>query len=56
MILPLHWRALADVRCAVAAVMHRLGVIRIVTADADFGRAPGIIRQDPADDRERNQA
>ncbi len=34
------------------AVMHRLGVTRIVTADADFGRVPGIIRLDPADDRE----
>ena len=34
------------------AVMHRLGVTRIVTADADFGRVPGIIRVDPADDRE----
>ena len=31
------------------AVMRRLGVIRVVTADADFGRAPGIIRLDPAD-------
>lgn len=38
------------------AVMHRLGVIRIVTADADFDRAPGIIRLDPADDREWKQA
>ena len=37
-------------------VMHRLGVIRIVTADADFGRVPGIIRLDPADDREWRQA
>ena len=43
------------------AVMHRLDVIRIVTADADFGRAPGIIRApaiirlDPADDRDWNQ-
>ena len=34
------------------AVMRRLGVIRIVTADADFDRAPGIIRLDPADDSE----
>lgn len=34
------------------AVMHRLGVTRIVTADADFDRAPGIIRVDPADDSE----
>ena len=34
------------------AVMHRLGVTRIVTADADFGRVPGIIWLDPADDRE----
>ena len=32
------------------AVMRRLGVARIVTADADFGRVPGIIRLDPADD------
>ena len=38
------------------AVMHRLGVTRIVTADADFGRVPGVIRLDPADDREWNQA
>ena len=37
------------------AVMHRLGVIRIVTADADFDRVPGIIRLDPADDRDWNQ-
>ena len=35
------------------AVMHRLGVTRIVTADTDFGRIPGIIRLDPADDGER---
>ena len=34
------------------AVMHRLDVIRIVTADVDFDRVPGIIRLDPADDRE----
>lgn len=33
------------------AVMHRLGVTRIVTADADFGRVPGVIRLDPVDDR-----
>ena len=33
------------------AVM-RLGVPRIVTADADFDGAPGIIRLDPADDSE----
>ena len=32
------------------AVMRRLGVTRIVTADADFDRVPGIIRLDPADD------
>ena len=32
------------------AAMRRLGVTRIVTADADFGRVPGIIRLDPADD------
>ena len=31
------------------AVMRRLGVTHIVTADADFGRVPGIIRLDPAD-------
>jgi predicted nucleic acid-binding protein len=31
------------------AVMRRLGVTRVVTADADFGRAPGVIRLDPAD-------
>ena len=35
------------------AVMHRLGVAHIVTADADFDSVPGIIRLDPADDRER---
>ena len=34
------------------AMMHRLGVTRIVTADIDFGRVPGIIRVDPADDGE----
>ena len=34
------------------AVMHRLGVTRIVTADADFDRVPGIIRADPANDSE----
>ena len=34
------------------AVMHRLGVTRIVTADADFDRVPSIIRLDPADDGE----
>lgn len=34
------------------AVMRRLGVTCIVTADADFDRAPGIIRLDPADDSE----
>ena len=38
------------------AVMHRLGVIRIVTADADFSRVPGIIRLDPADDRDWNSS
>ena len=31
------------------AVMRRLGVNRVVTADADFGRVPGIVRLDPAD-------
>ena len=34
------------------AVMRRLGVTRIVTADADFDKAPGIIRLDPVDDSE----
>ena len=34
------------------AVMHRLGVTCIVTADADFDKVPGIIRMDPADGRE----
>ena len=38
------------------AVMHRLGVIRIVTADADFDRVPGIVRLDPTDDRDWKQA
>ncbi len=37
-------------------VMHRVDVVRIVTADADFDRVPGIIRLDPADDREWKQA
>ena len=32
------------------AVMRRLGVTRIVTADADFDRVPGIVRLYPADD------
>ena len=32
------------------AVIHRLGVTRIVTADADFDRVPGIVQLDPADD------
>ena len=31
------------------AVMRRLGVVCVVTADADFGRAPGVIRLDPVD-------
>ena len=31
------------------AVMRRLGVVRVVTADADFGRVHGVIRLDPAD-------
>ena len=31
------------------AVMRRLGVTRVVTADADFGRVSGVIRLDPAD-------
>ena len=34
------------------AVMYRLGVTRVITADTDFDRVPGIIRVDPADDRE----
>ena len=34
------------------AVMHCLGVTRIVTVDADFDGVPDIIRLDPADDRE----
>ena len=34
------------------AVMRRLGVTRIITADADFDRAPGIIMLDPVDDGE----
>ena len=38
------------------AVMHRQGVTRIVTADADFDRAPGIIRLDPANDSEWEMA
>ena len=38
------------------AVMRRLGVTRIVTADADFGRVPGVIRLDPADFGEREPA
>jgi predicted nucleic acid-binding protein len=32
-----------------AAVMRRLGVTRIVSADRDFDRLPGIERLDPAD-------
>ena len=32
------------------AVRHRLGVTRIVVADAAFYRVPGIFRLDPADD------
>ncbi len=34
------------------AVMHRLGVTCIVTADADFDKVPGIIWMDPAEGRE----
>ena len=34
------------------AVMHRLGMTRIVTAYADFDRVSGIIRLDPANDGE----
>ena len=37
------------------AVMRRLGVTHIVTADADFDRMPGIIRLDPADDIDWNK-
>ena len=32
-----------------AAVMKRLGAERIISADADFDRLPGITRLDPAD-------
>lgn len=32
-----------------AAVMRRLGVQRIISADRDFDRLPGVIRLDPAD-------
>ena len=32
-----------------AAVMQRLGVERIISADTDFDRLPGITRLDPAD-------
>lgn len=32
-----------------AAVMRRLGVERIISADRDFDRLPGITRLDPAD-------
>lgn len=32
-----------------AAVMRRLGVNSIISADRDFDRLPGIIRLDPAD-------
>ena len=35
------------------AVMHRLGVTRIVAADAAFDRVPHIIGLDPAADRAR---
>ena len=31
------------------AVMGRQGVTRIVTADVDFGRVPGVVRLDPVD-------
>ena len=31
-----------------AAVMRRLGVERIISADRDFDRLPGIIRLDPS--------
>jgi len=34
------------------AVMRHLGVTRVLTADADFSRVPGVIRLDPADFRE----
>ena len=32
-----------------AAVMRRLGVVRIISADRDFDRLPGIVRLDPVD-------
>ena len=32
-----------------AAVMHRLGIERIVTSDTDFDQLPGIKRLDPLD-------
>ena len=32
-----------------AAVMQRLGVNRIISADTDFDRLPGVIRLNPAD-------
>ena len=31
------------------AVMRRLGVVSVVTADSDFGKVPGVIRLDPVD-------
>ena len=32
-----------------AAVMRRLGSIRIISSDTDFDRLPGVIRLDPTD-------
>ncbi len=32
-----------------AAVMRRLGIERIISADRDFDRLPGIVRLDPVD-------
>ena len=32
-----------------AAVMHRLGTHRIISADTDFDRLPDIVRLDPSD-------
>ena len=32
-----------------AAVMKRLGSVRIISSDTDFDRLPGVVRLDPAD-------
>ncbi len=32
-----------------AAVMQRLGAVRIISSDTDFDRIPGVVRLDPAD-------